>query len=39
MEMLSSFVGDRDEFCLMSLSLSMFTVVQALISLIHDCIE
>ena len=38
MEMLSSFRGDKHEF-LLSLSLSMFAVAQALTSLIHDCIE
>ena len=39
MEMLSSFRGDKHEFCLAALSLSMFIVAQALTSLIHDCIE
>ena len=38
--MLRSFRGDKHELCLvMSLSLSMFAVAQALTSLIHDCIE
>ena len=38
MEMLSSFRGDKHEFCLV-IKLSMFAVAQALTSLIHDCIE
>ena len=37
--MLSSLRGDKHEFVLLSLSLSMFAVAQALTSLIHDCIE
>ena len=36
MEMLSSFRGDKHEFCL---SLCMFAVAQALTSPMHDCIE
>ena len=39
MEMLSSFRGDKHEFCLVVIKFSMFAVVQALTSLIHDCIE
>ena len=37
--MLSYFRGDKHELCLVSFSLSMFAVAQALTSLIHDCIE
>ena len=39
MEMLRSFRGDKHEFCLAVINVSMFAVVQALTSLIHDCIE
>ena len=39
MEMLSSFRGDKQSSALLSLSLSMFAVAQALTSPIHDCIE
>ena len=35
MEILSSFLGDKHEFCLVL----MFTVAQALTPLIYDCIE
>ena len=38
MEMLSSLRGDKHELCL-CLCLSMFAVIQALTSLIYDCIE
>ena len=39
MEMLISFRGDKHEFCLVVIKSSMFTVAQALTSLIHDCVE
>ena len=39
MEMLSSLRDDKHEFSLLSLSLSMFAVAQALASLMHDCVE
>ena len=39
MEMLRSLRGDKHEFCLTVVNLSMFAVAQALTSLIHDCIE
>ena len=39
MEMLSSFFGDKNEICLVVISLSIFAVVEALTSHIHDCIE
>ena len=39
MEMLRSRRGDKQSSVLLSLSLSMFAVAQALTSLIHDCIE
>ena len=39
MEMLSSIRGDKREFCLVFIKLSMFAVAQALTSLIHDCID
>ena len=39
MEMLRSFRGDKDEFCLAVIKFNMFAVAQALTSLIHDCIE
>ena len=35
---LSSFYGDKHEFCLV-IKLSMYTVAKALTSLIHDCME
>ena len=39
MEMFRSLRGDKHEFCLAIIKLSMFAVAQALTSLIHDCIE
>ena len=39
MEMLSSFGGEKHEFCLLSFSISMIAVAQALTSPRHDCIE
>ena len=39
MEMLRSLRGDKHEFCLAVISLSMFVVAQALTSPMHDCIE
>ena len=39
MEILSSFRGDKHEFCLVVIKFKMFAVAQALTSLIHDCIE
>ena len=38
MEMLSSFRGDKHEFCVVFIILSMFSVAKALTSLIHECI-
>ena len=37
--MLRSFRGDKHEFCLAVIKLSMFAVAQASTSHIHDCIE
>ena len=39
MEILSSFRGDKHEFRLVVISFSVFAVVRALTSLIHDWIE
>ena len=39
MKMLSSFRGDKHEFCLVVIKFNLFAVAQALTSLIHDCIE
>ena len=39
MEMLSSFRGDKHEFCIVVIKFKHVAVAQALTLLIHDCIE
>ena len=39
MEMLSSFRGDKHEFCLVVIKFKYVRSCQALTSLIHDCID